>query len=71
MRLRLVAGDPESNPTNSPTLYRTDRESWLVQGWVVTDAGALAEMKIPEGETVVEIPDRMIPFFKEDSGGDF
>ncbi len=71
MRLRLIAGDPESNPTNSPTLYRTDRESWLVQGWVVTDAGALAEMKIPEGETVVEIPDRMIPFFKEDSGGDF
>jgi hypothetical protein len=71
MRLRLIAGDPESNPTNSPTLYRTDRGSWLVQGWVVADAGALAEMNIPDGETVVEIPDRMIPFFKEDSGGSF
>jgi hypothetical protein len=71
MRLKLIAGDPESNPANSPTLYRTDRGSWLVQGWVVADAGALAEMNIPEGETVVEIPDRMIPFFKEDSGGSF
>ncbi len=69
MRLKLIAGDPQSNPTNSPTLYRTDRGSWLVQGWVVSDAGALAEMNIPDGETVVEIPDRMIPFFKEDSGG--
>lgn len=71
MRLKLIAGDPESNPTNSPTLYRTDRGSWLVQGWVVQDAGALAEMNIPDGETVVEIPDRMIPFFEEDSGGSF
>lgn len=71
MRLKLIAGDPDSNPTNSPTLYRTDQGSWLVQGWVVTDVDALAEMNIPAGETVVEIPDRMIQFFKEDSGGAF
>ena len=68
MRLTFVAKDPNSNPTNSPTLYRTDRGSWLVQGFVVTDPDALAEMDIPEGESVVEIPDRMIQFFKEDRG---
>ena len=63
MQIRLIAGDPNSEPTNSPTLYRTDRGSWVVQGWVVTDPAVLAEMNIPEGESCVEIPDRMIPFF--------
>lgn len=64
MKLTLVAGDPESQPTNSPTLYKTDRGSWIVQGWVVDDADALATLNLPNGETAVEIPDRMIQFFK-------
>ncbi|WP_240617184.1 hypothetical protein [Nocardioides speluncae] len=51
-------------PDNSPTLYKTDRGSWVVQGWVVTDPEALRQLNVPDGETVVEIPDRMIPFFK-------
>lgn len=65
MELTLVAGDPESNPKNSPTLYKTDRGSWVVQGWVVSDPDALARLDLPEGETAVEIPDRMIPFFTQ------
>jgi hypothetical protein len=65
MHIRFVAKDPDSVPDQSPTLYKTDRNSWLVQGWVVTDSTALAEMNIPEGETVVEIPDRLVPFFRE------
>ena len=64
MELTLVAGDPESHPTNSPTLYKTDRGSWVVQGWVVDDPDALAKLNLPDGETAVEIPDRMIQFFK-------
>ncbi len=66
MRLTLVGRDPESNPTGSPTVYRTDRGSWLVQGWVVTDPEALAQMDIPAGETVVEIPNRMLRFFGQE-----
>lgn len=65
VQIRLIAADPNSQPTNSPTLYRTDRDSWIVQGWVVTDPEVLMQMGIPEGETCVEIPDRMIPFFAE------
>jgi len=65
VKLTFIAKDPESEPSGSPTLYRTDRQSWLVQGWVVTDPDALAAMNIPEGETCVEIPDRMIPFFQQ------
>ena len=64
MRLTLVGKDPQSNPTGSPTVYRTDRGSWVVQGWIVADPDALAQMAIPDGETAVEIPDRMIPFLQ-------
>ncbi|MGW0502186.1 hypothetical protein [Micromonospora sp. NPDC003241] len=65
MRLTLIGKDPESNPTGSPTVYRTDRESWVVQGWVVSDLAVLAQMSIPEGESCVEIPDRMLQFFRQ------
>jgi len=63
MRLTLVGRDPDSNPTGSPTIYRTDRGSWVVQGWVMADQEALAQMNIPDGESCVEIPDRMLQFF--------
>jgi hypothetical protein len=46
-------------------LYRTDRGSWIVQGWIVTDPDALAQLDIPPGETACEIPDRIVPFFQE------
>ncbi len=65
MRLTLIGKDPESHPNGSPTVYRTDRGSWVIQGWVITDLEVLAQMNIPPGEATVEIPDRMIPFFKE------
>jgi len=63
VELTFVAKDPGSEPSGSPTLYRTDRNSWLVQGWVVTDQAALQAMDIPPGESCVEIPDRLVPFF--------
>ena len=66
MRLMFIGKDPDSNPTGSPTVYRTDRETWVVQGWMVTDPDALTQMNIPDGETVVEIPDRMIKFFRQE-----
>lgn len=63
MEITLIGKDPDSRPNGSATIYRTDRGTWLVQGWIVTDPAALAAMDIPEGETVVEIPDRMLQFF--------
>ncbi|WP_018251893.1 MULTISPECIES: hypothetical protein [Salinispora] len=67
MRLTFMGKDPKSNPTGSPTVYRTDRGSWVVQGWIVEDPVALEQMDIPEGETCVEIPDRMLQFFRQDN----
>jgi len=60
----LVAKDPDSVPDGSPALYRTDRKSWIVRGWAVTDPAALAALNLPEGETCVEIPDRLVPYFQ-------
>jgi hypothetical protein len=54
MKITFLGKD--STPNDSPTLYATDRESYLVQGYVVTDPEALAQMRIPEGEAVVEVP---------------
>lgn len=62
MQLTHIAKDPDSNPNGSPTLYRTDRDSWVVQGWNVTP-DVLARMDIPAGESAVEIPDRLVPYF--------
>lgn len=46
----------------SPTLYATDRDTYLVQGWRVSDTDALAGMNIPTHETVVEIPRALLRF---------
>ncbi|MGL5827671.1 MAG: hypothetical protein ACRCYU_23125 [Nocardioides sp.] len=66
MRLTLIGKDPESNPSGSPTIYTTDRDTWVVQGWVVTDPDVLTQMGMPEGETCVEIPARMLPYFNQE-----
>ena len=66
MHLTFIGKDPDSNPTGSPTVYRTYRETWVVQGWMVTQPDALAQMNIPDGETAAEIPDRMIQFFRQE-----
>ena len=35
---------------------RTDRDTFLVQGWRVSDPETLAQLDIPAHETVVEVP---------------
>jgi hypothetical protein len=50
----------------SPTLYATDRDSYVVQGWFVTDPAVLAALEISEDETVVEIPARLMSYLAND-----
>lgn len=69
MQITLIGKDPDSNPTGSPTVYRTDRGSWIVQGWMVGDPKVLAEMNLPDGETAVEIPDRIVHYFRQGDCG--
>jgi hypothetical protein len=48
----------------SPTLWatdRTDRQTYVVRGWVVRDPEALAVLgQTPEGEMDIEIPAELI-----------
>lgn len=54
MKLKFLGKD--STPTNSPTLYATDQHSYVIQGWIVTDAATLTELTVPDDETLVEVP---------------
>ena len=70
MHVRLLGKDPESQEGQSPTLFatdRTDRKTYIVQGWVVTDPVALAELgEVPAGEAVIEVPADVLRFAEED-----
>jgi hypothetical protein len=71
MHVRFLGKDPESQTGNSPTLFamdRTDRKTFVVQGWIVKDPQALAEIgEIPEGEAIIEIPADILRFVQEQS----
>ena len=56
MKLTFVRKTALSGETNCPSLYTTDRGTFLVQGWRVTDRETLGQLDIPEHETVVEVP---------------
>ncbi|MGH3921322.1 MAG: hypothetical protein ACRDTT_00295 [Pseudonocardiaceae bacterium] len=51
-----------SNNGGSPTLFGTDRDTYLIQGWKVLDAETLAQLGLPEHETVVEVPRALLRF---------
>ncbi|MCI0689232.1 MAG: hypothetical protein L0Y54_18670 [Sporichthyaceae bacterium] len=62
MRLRLIGTD--SDMGGCPTVYGTDRDTYVVQGWAVTDPEALADLRdVLPGETFVEIPKELVKHF--------
>jgi hypothetical protein len=59
----------ESGKTGCPSLFATERGTYLVQGWAVTDPEALADLRkrgLPDHETVVEIPAALAKHFPVD-----
>ncbi|MEU8007723.1 hypothetical protein AB0B66_41745 [Catellatospora sp. NPDC049111] len=56
MQLTFIRKTVLSGDTNCPSLYRTDRDTFVVQGWRVTDPEALRQLDVPAHETVVEVP---------------
>jgi hypothetical protein len=47
-----------------PTVYATDRGSYVVQGTIVTDPEALASVNLPSHETLVEVPAELLASLK-------
>ena len=72
MRATFLGKDPQSEVGGSPTLFktdRTDRKTYVVRGWIVTDADALKDVgPNPPGEAVVEIPADVLRFAEEADG---
>lgn len=54
MKVRFLG--KETPVDDSPTLYDSDRNTYLVQGWKVTDPALLARLDVGSGETCVEVP---------------
>lgn len=67
MRARFLGKDPESPDGASPTMFatdRTDRVTYIAQGWRVTDPQVLADVgEIPDHETIIEIPEDVIKMY--------
>jgi hypothetical protein len=64
MRIRFLGKETEYR--DSPTLYATERCTYLFQGWKVTDPEILAKLDISESETVVEIYARLMTHLTKD-----
>jgi hypothetical protein len=64
MKLRFLG--KESKPNDSPTLYATGRDSYIVQGYVVTDPAILALFDLADYETLVEVPARLMAHLGKD-----
>ncbi|MGH3327544.1 MAG: hypothetical protein ACRDPT_07105 [Streptomycetales bacterium] len=64
MRARFLGKDPNSQVDNSPTLFATDRVTYIAQGWKVTDPQALADTgPVPDHETLIEIPEDVLKMY--------
>jgi len=71
MTLHMLGKDPDSPNGESPTVYYDDADdSYVLQGFKITDAAVLAQMSIPGHETVIRFPRRMMQFFPEVRGGE-
>jgi hypothetical protein len=54
MRLRKIGGGCDDG--TCPAVFETDRGTFVVQGSIVTDPAALADLDLPAHETAVEVP---------------
>ncbi|MGX4695139.1 hypothetical protein [Streptomyces sp. JNUCC 63] len=64
MKLRFLGTN--STGGDCPTLYATDQDSYIVQGWQLFANELLMQLDIPEGETAVEVPTELFEHLKED-----
>jgi hypothetical protein len=67
MRARFLGKDPQSGKDDCPSLFatdRTDRKTFLVQGWKVTDSEALTDVgTVPGHEDIVEVPVEILEMY--------
>jgi hypothetical protein len=64
MQLRFLGKN--STPGDSPTLYVTDRDTYVIQGWKVFANDLLMQLDVPDGETVIEAPAELFEHLTND-----
>jgi hypothetical protein len=69
MDLRFLGKDTQGG--GSPTLFDTretmnGKEVYVIQGWRITDPETLAQLDIPDHETVIAVPKNLMRFLPED-----
>ncbi|MGD3112699.1 hypothetical protein [Streptomyces sp. YGL11-2] len=64
MKLRFLGKN--SRQGDCPTLYATDRDTYLVQGWKIFANDLLMQLTISEGETAVEVPTELFEYLEKD-----
>lgn len=53
---------------NSPTLWQTDDDQYILQGFTL-DAEALDQIgAVPDGEAVIRVPKQLMRYLKESHG---
>ncbi|MER7914277.1 MULTISPECIES: hypothetical protein [unclassified Streptomyces] len=69
MRLRFVGKDPESGDHGCPAVWVDEETKEIVVQGVTADAGTTArtahDSPLPAHESVVRLPQRMIPLLRE------
>jgi hypothetical protein len=66
MRLTFLGKD--SQVGNSPTLWDTDEDQYVIQGFTL-DADALAQVgTVPDGELVIRVPKDLMRHLKDAHG---
>lgn len=64
--MRLTFLGKESDLGDSPTLYATDRDTYVVQGWKITDDTTAKQLTFADGEIAVEVYARLLDHLAKD-----
>ncbi|MFC5829858.1 hypothetical protein [Nonomuraea insulae] len=66
MALRFLGKDTNSVGGDSPTVYATDHDTFIIQGWVADDPDLRAKAALEPDQDVVEIPFNLFGHFAKD-----
>ncbi|WP_455353571.1 hypothetical protein [Streptomyces sp. SYSU K217416] len=64
MKLRFLGKN--STPGDSPTLYASDQDTYVIQGWKVYANDLLMRLDVPDGQTVIEVPTELFEHLTKD-----
>ncbi|GAA3989193.1 hypothetical protein FOF52_01160 [Thermobifida alba] len=58
--MRLTRIDGTCRNGTCPTVYATDRGTYVIQGYVVSDSELAGQVDLPRGEAAVEVPRELL-----------